>query len=60
MGVKETRNSQKEFLKKICKENGVKFEYLEMLLDSVRAKKLLSKRNYHQQKLEDLINKAIK
>lgn len=60
MKIKETKLLQKQRLKEICKEKDVNFESIETLLDSVKTKKLRKRNNYHQQKINDLIEKAIK
>jgi len=60
MKIKETKLLQNQKLKEICNDKDVNFESIETLLESVKTKKLLSKRNYHQQKIDDIINKAVK
>ena len=60
MKIKETKLLQNQRLKEICNDKDVNFESIETLLESVKTKKLLSKRNYHQQKIDDIINKAVK
>lgn len=59
MKIKETRLHQNVRLKEICTIKGVDYQALELLLDSVKAKKI-RRTNYHQQKIADLIEKAIK
>lgn len=60
MKIKETKLLQNKRLKEICNDKDVNFESIETLLDSVRTKKLLKRNNYHQQKINDIIEKAIK
>lgn len=60
MKIKETKILQLQRLKDICNDEGVDFESMEILLESVRTKKLLKRNNYHQQKINDTIEKAIK
>jgi|AntRauTorckE5430_2_1112549.scaffolds.fasta_scaffold29613_2 hypothetical protein len=60
MRIKENKLSQLHELNKICDDNGVDFDSLKALLDSLKTKKLLSKKNYHQQSIDDTINNAIK
>lgn len=60
MKIKETKLLQNKRLKEICSDKDVNFESIETLLDSVRTKKLLKRNNYHQQKINDIIEKAIK
>jgi hypothetical protein len=60
MKVKETKILQSQRLKEICNDNDVNFDSIEILLDSVKTKKLLKRNNYHQQKINDVIEKAIK
>ena len=60
MKIKETKLLQNQRLKEICKDKEVNFESIEILLESVKKKKLLKRNNYHQQKINDVIEKAIK
>lgn len=60
MKIKETKLMQNLRLKEICNERDVHFESVETLLESVKTKKLLKRNNYHQQKINDIIEKAIK
>lgn len=60
MKIKETKILQSKRLEEICLESKVDFNSLKVLLNSVKTKKLLSKRNYHQQTISEIITKAIK
>ena len=60
MKIKETKILQTQRLKEICMNKHVNFESLEILLESVKTKKLLKRNNYHQQKINDIIEKTIK
>lgn len=60
MNVKDTKTKQKIRLKEIAIEMGINYEYLNALLESVKIKKLLKRNNYHQQKINDVIEKATK
>jgi hypothetical protein len=60
MKIKETKMLQRQRLKEICNEKEVDFESIAALLDSVKTKKLHSRKNYHQQKIDDTINKSVK
>lgn len=60
MKIKETKILQSQRLKEICSDKSVDFENIEILLESVKTKKLLKRNNYHQQKINDVIEKAIK
>ncbi|AJR03762.1 DNA modification system-associated small protein [Siansivirga zeaxanthinifaciens] len=60
MKIKKTKLLQNQRLKDICKDKEVNFETIETLLDSVKTKKLLKRNNYHQQKINDVIENAIK
>jgi len=60
VNVKETKRRQIQRLKEICTEKGIEFKSLNTLLESVKTKKLLKRNNYHQQKINDVIEKAIK
>ena len=60
MKIKETKIQQNQKLKEICEENDVNFESLEILLESVKTKKLQKGRHYHSQTIIDVIEKTIK
>jgi len=60
MKIKETKIQQSQRLKEICNEKGVNFDSLEVLLKSVKSKKLQKGRHYHSQTIIDVIEKAIK
>ena len=60
MKIKETKILQGQRLKEICNEKNVNFESIEILLESVKTKKLQKRNNYHQQKINDVIEKATK
>ncbi len=60
MKIKETKILQAQRLKEICNEKNVNFESIEILLESVKTKKLLKRNNYHQQKINDIIEKTTK
>jgi hypothetical protein len=60
MKIKETKIFQEQRLKEISTDNGVDYDSLKSLLESVRTKKLLKRNNYHQQKINDVIEKATK
>ena len=59
MKVKDNKTDQIERLKKVCTIKGIDYKALESLLDSVKAKKI-KRTNYHQQKIVDVIEKALK
>lgn len=60
MKIKENKISQAQRLKEICNEKNVNFESMEILIESVKTKKLLKRNNYHQQKINDVIEKTTK
>lgn len=60
MKIKETKLLQEQRLKEISTDKGVDYDSLKSLLESVRTKKLLKRNNYHQQKINDVIEKATK
>ena len=60
MKIKQNKLLQDQRLEELTKEKGLDFFSLEKLLESVKTKKLLKRNNYHQQKINDLIEKAIK
>lgn len=60
MKIKDTKALQEQRLKDISTSKGVDYDTLKSLLESVRTKKLLKRNNYHQQKINDVIEKATK
>lgn len=60
MKIKETKALQEQRLKEISTAKGIDYESLNSLLESVKTKKLLKRNNYHQQKINDVIEKATK
>jgi hypothetical protein len=60
MKIKESKLLQEQRLYEIATEKGVNYDSLKELIDSVRTKKLLKRNNYHQQKINDVIEKAAK
>lgn len=60
MKIKENKIIQEQRLKEICIERDVSFDSIKTLLNSVKTKKLLSRRNYHHQTISDIIENAIK
>lgn len=60
MKIKETKLLQEQRLREISTEKGIDFASLKSLLESVKTKKLLKRNNYHQQKINDVIEKATK
>ena len=60
MKIKETKLLQDQRLMEIATEKGVDYYSLKELIESVRTKKLLKRNNYHQQKINDTIEKTSK
>lgn len=60
MKIRDTKKHQKDRLKELCEQHNVNFESMEILLNSVRTKKLLKRNNYHEQKIIDIIENATK
>ena len=60
MKIKETKVLQEQRLNEISTNKGVDYDSLKSLLESVRTKKLLKRNNYHQQKINDVIEKTTK
>jgi len=60
MKIQETKIEQNQKLEEICIANNIGFNSMKSLLDSVKIKKLLKRNNYHQQKINDEIEKALK
>ncbi len=60
MKIKETKVLQEQRLKEISTDKGIDYDSLNSLLESVKTKKLLRRNNYHQQKINDVIEIATK
>ncbi|AXE17952.1 hypothetical protein DR864_09500 [Runella rosea] len=60
MKVVENKKLQEQRLKEISDEKGIDYNHLKSLIESVRTKKLLKRNNYHQQKINDIIEKSTK
>jgi hypothetical protein len=60
MKIKEAKLLQNIRLQEICKEKGIEYDSINTLLESVKTKKLLKRNNYHQQKINDLIENSTK
>lgn len=58
--IKETKEKQEKRLREISEKNNIDFSSLMNLVESVRTKKLFKRNNYHFQKINDTIEKAIK
>lgn len=58
MKIKETKELEEKRLMEISKEKGVDYESIKSMLESVKTKKLLKRNNYHQQTINDIIEKA--
>lgn len=60
MRIKEAKVQQSQRLEEICKDKGVDFDSIAVLLESVKTKKMQKKRNYHSQTIVDVIEKGVK
>lgn len=60
MKIKETKILQEKRLNNICIDKGIDYISLNILLESVKTKKLLKKNNYHSQTISNIIEKATK
>ncbi len=60
MKIRETKLSQEQRLSLIAIDKGISIDSLKLMLESVRTKKLLKRNNYHQQKINDIIEKETK
>ncbi len=60
MKIKEAKNLQDQRIQEIATEKGIDFNTIQVLLDSVKTKKLLRRNNYHQQTINEIIEKATK
>lgn len=58
MKIKETKKLQEQRLKEISTQMGIDYSSIKSLLDSVKTKKLMKRNNYHQQKINDVIEKS--
>ena len=59
MNVKESKQEQINRLQETCLERGIDYKNLEVLLDSVKTKKLFKRNNYHMQAINTIIEKSI-
>ncbi len=60
MRISKTKELQAQKLQELCESKAVEFKSMEILLKSVKTKKLLKRNNYHQETINDIIQKAIK
>ncbi|WP_406844047.1 hypothetical protein [Flavobacterium soyae] len=60
MKIKEAKILQETRLNEICLSKDINYDSLKTLLESVKTKKLLKRNNYHQPKINDIIEKATK
>mgnify|MGYP005846490537 CR=1 FL=1 len=60
MRIKETQKSQEQRLKEISVHKGIDYSSLELLIDSAKIKKLLKGKNYHLQRINEVIEKELK
>lgn len=60
MKIKEAKILQETRLIDICLSKDINYDSLKNLLESVKTKKLLKRNNYHQSKINDIIEKATK
>jgi len=60
MKIHEIKQKQLNRLNEICQENDVNFTSIQLLLKSVKTKKLYKRNNYHLQKINDEIEKSLK
>lgn len=60
MKIKESKILQDKRLNDLCIDKGIEFNSVNILLESVKTKKLLKRNNYHQQTISEVIEKATK
>ena len=60
MKIKETKILQAKRLNELCTEKGIEYESMNELIESVKSKKLLKRINFQHQKMNYIIEKAIK
>lgn len=54
----EIQDNQLKRLRELCEDKELDFDSINILLDSVRTKKLFKRINYHQEKIDELIIKS--
>jgi len=57
--MKKNQEEKNQRLKAICTENGISYDDILTLLESVKTKRLIKRNNYHSSKIEDVINKNL-
>ena len=60
MKIKENKLLQTQSLNKLCDEYNIDPKSIQVLLESVKTKKMIRRNNYHQQTINDIIEKAIR
>ena len=60
MKVNKNKELQIQRLKEICNEKEVSFDSLNELLESVRTKNLRKRNNFHQEKINEIIERGLK
>lgn len=60
MKINQAKLNQEQRLKEICNSNGIDYASMISLIESARIKKLLKRNSYHQQKINEEIEKSIK
>ena len=60
MKVNKNKVLQIQRLKEICNDKEVNYDSLNELLESVRTKKLRKRNNFHQEKINEIIERGLK
>ena len=60
MKIRENKKILEQRLRELSTIKGIDYESLNSLIESVKSKKLFKRNNYHQQKINDIIDNATK
>lgn len=60
MKVNKNKELQIQRLKEICNDKEISYDSLNELLESVRTKKLRKRNNFHQEKINEIIERGLK
>lgn len=60
MKTNKNRELQIQRLKEICNDKEISYDSLNELLESVRTKKLRKRNNFHQEKINEIIERGLR
>lgn len=60
MKVNKNKELQIQRLKEICNDKEISYDSLNELLESVRTKKLRKRNNFHQEKINEIIERGLR